>query len=149
MVSAKKIYVRGGAHLWVSTLLYSRGILTSSRIWEEFQRDKTVDPELITSKSFLKKHILTQMKVMGKITPDRAPEKPEYKISGWKLVPNKAFANVAPDILNNKILMIQLKPSILSQLSPPPIIKRKDYIDYLVKNDIQVETVQTSNSKTI
>ena len=98
MVAAKKIYVRGGPHLWVSWLLYSRGVLTSGRIWEEFQRDKTIDQEMIVSKSFLKRHILAQMQALGKIIPDRAPEKPEYKSSGWKLVPHKAFKNVAPDI---------------------------------------------------
>ena len=53
--------VRGGPHLWVSTLLHQRGVLTSSRIWDEFQRDREVDPDMIKSKNFLKKHILNQM----------------------------------------------------------------------------------------
>jgi hypothetical protein len=60
-------YVAHGPHLWVSKLLYNKGTISSKRIWEEFQKDQTVDKELINSKSFLKNRILEQMLRQGKI----------------------------------------------------------------------------------
>jgi hypothetical protein len=47
-------YVRTGPHLWVSKLLYSRGALSSKKIWDEFIKDQSVDKDLIASKTFLK-----------------------------------------------------------------------------------------------
>lgn len=34
-----KRYVTEGPHLWVARLLYSRGCLSSKKIWEEFLKD--------------------------------------------------------------------------------------------------------------
>mmetsp|Transcript_18004 Transcript_18004/g.15928 ORF Transcript_18004/g.15928 Transcript_18004/m.15928 type:complete len:132 (+) Transcript_18004:29-424(+) len=124
MPSAQYV-VRSGPHLWVSSLLHQRGILTSSRIWEEFQRDREVDPDMIRSKTFLKRKIIPNMEASGKIVPDRAPELPEYKSSGWRLVPNKAFKSIAPEVL--------------AQIKPLPKINRKEYLDYLEQNGISFE----------
>ena len=62
------------------------------------------------------------MESQGKIVRDRAPERHQFKKSGWRLVPTKAFKNV--------------DPQILAMLRPLPILNRQDYMDYLVDNDI-------------
>ena len=59
-MSAKK-YVTGGPHLWVSTILHEKGSLSTTRIWEEFLRDKSTPNTLIPSKTFLKERILLNM----------------------------------------------------------------------------------------
>ena len=45
-LTAKK-YVRGGPHLWISTLLHEKGAMSTNRIWEEFLRDTTVPNSVI------------------------------------------------------------------------------------------------------
>lgn len=41
------------------------------------------------------------MEHQGKIVRGKAIDVPEYNRAGWKIVPHKAFKNVAPDILAN------------------------------------------------
>ena len=47
---------------------------------------------------------------------------PEYKYAGWKIVPNRAFRKVDPEIL--------------AQMDPLPKINRQDYKEYLRKHGI-------------
>ena len=50
-----KRYVTQGPHLWVSKLLQIRGPISSSKIWEEYGKDKEAQElELFRSKAFLK-----------------------------------------------------------------------------------------------
>ena len=51
------------------------------------------------SKSFMKNKILYQMEAQGKIVRDKAIDMPEYKKAGWKVLPAKAFKNVAPSVI--------------------------------------------------
>ena len=53
-----KAYVNAGPQLWVSQLLYNKGILSTNKIWDEYIRDKSTGPEMIPSRTFLKKRIL-------------------------------------------------------------------------------------------
>jgi hypothetical protein len=73
---ASQRYVREGAHLWVSKLLYQRGPLSSTKIWEEFIKDSSVKKELISSKSFLKQRILSSMEQQGKLVKGKAIDMP-------------------------------------------------------------------------
>ncbi|CAI2384827.1 unnamed protein product [Moneuplotes crassus] len=120
---SKLYYVRGGPHLWISSLLHKRGALTTAKIWEEFQRDKTTNPDDIQSKTYLKAKILSQMEAEGKIARARAPDLPQYKYGGWKVRPSRAFKNTAPDVL--------------AQLRPLPNVRRRDYLEYLQENGIE------------
>jgi hypothetical protein len=101
VVAQGKNIVSHGPHLWVSKLLHQRGPLSSSKIWEEFLKDPSVEKELIQSKSFLKERILKQMLVQGKVVKAMALDMPTFKRGGWQVVPHKAFKNVAPDVLAN------------------------------------------------
>lgn len=56
---SQKRYVREGPHLWVSKLLHLRGSISTNKIWEEYQKDHTLeDKDMIKSKTFLKQRIL-------------------------------------------------------------------------------------------
>ena len=57
--------------------------MSTSRIWEEFLRDKATPNEMIPSKTFLKNRVLYNMKLSGKIVPARALDMPEYRKAGW------------------------------------------------------------------
>ena len=50
---------------------------------------------------------------------------PNFNNAGWKIVPHKAFRNVAPDILAN--------------IQPLPAVNREDYKEYLKNNSIPYE----------
>lgn len=73
-------------------------------LWDEYTRDSsakqsstgTPNPDLIKSKSFLKERVLAAMLAQGKISRTRANDIQQYKNSGWKLVPHKAFGRVDP-----------------------------------------------------
>ena len=99
--TAKKarVYVTGGPHLWVSTLLHHKGALSGNQIWEEYVRDEKVDKTLINSKSHLKNKIMPLMRKQGKVEKARAQDLPQYKYSGWKVIPHKAFKNTDPEII--------------------------------------------------
>jgi hypothetical protein len=75
--------VTGGPSLWVSKLLHQKGCISTSKIWEEYQKDLTVDRKLIKSKNYLKERILHQMELQGKIEKSRAIDVPQFKVSGW------------------------------------------------------------------
>ncbi len=94
-----KRYVTKGPQLWVSSLLWNKGCLSTQRIWEEhaFAREET--RLNIPSKSHLKKHVLGPMYIKGKITKGEPPDFEGRKSAGWKVVPTKAFRNTHPDIL--------------------------------------------------
>ena len=76
--TAKKarVYVTGGPHLWVSTLLHHKGALSGNQIWEEYVRDEKVDKTLINSKSHLKNKIMPLMRKQGKVEKARAQDLP-------------------------------------------------------------------------
>lgn len=124
-IASEKGVVRSGAHLWVSKLLHQRGPLSSTKIWEEFIKDSSVEKDLIKSKHFLKDRILHQMHAQGKLVKGKAIDMPRFNHGGWELVPHKAFKNVAPDILVN--------------LQPLPAVNREDYKTYLRDNNIPFE----------
>ena len=66
-VSTKR-WVVDGPHLWVSQLLHLRGSISTNKIWEEYQKDNTLeDPDMIPSKNFLKQKIIKDMYLQGKI----------------------------------------------------------------------------------
>ena len=66
-VSTKR-WVVDGPHLWVSQLLHLRGQISSNKIWEEYQKDNSLEnPDMIRSKTFLKQKVLHDMKIQGKI----------------------------------------------------------------------------------
>ena len=57
-VSSKQ-WVVEGPHLWVSKLLHLRGSISTNKIWEEYQKDNTIENnDMIKSKTFLKEKIL-------------------------------------------------------------------------------------------
>ena len=67
MFTLKKIgrNVKGGPQLWVSTLLHTKGNVSTERIWDEYQRDKSPkldrfgeEANIIPSKSFLRHRVL-------------------------------------------------------------------------------------------
>ena len=121
-VSTKK-YVTSGPHLWVAKLLHLRGCISSTKIWEEYQKDNELeDTTMIRSKTFLKREVLHNMLMMNKIEKGPAQDIQGNKRAGWMLVPHKAFKNV--------------DPVILAQMKPLPSINRKDYKEYLINNDI-------------
>lgn len=62
------------------------------------------------------------MLTQGKINKGKAIDMPMYNRAGWVIVPNRAFKNVAPEVL--------------SQIEPLPAISRDDYKEYLRKNNI-------------
>lgn len=124
-IGFQKYSVRSGPHLWVSKLLHERGCLSSNKIWEEYKKDETVAKDLISSKKFLKERILHQMYMQGKIVPGRALDIPRFSKSGWELVPEKAFKSV--------------DAGVLTQMTPLPAIKRKDYVEFLKNNNIPHE----------
>jgi hypothetical protein len=47
---------------------------------------------------------------------------PLYNKAGWQVVPNRAFKNVAPDVL--------------AEIDPLPALAREDYKDYLRRSNI-------------
>ncbi len=55
----------------------------------------------------------------------RADDIPQYRNSGWQLVPHIAFKRT--------------DPSILAQLDPKPALKREDYKTFLRDNNIPYE----------
>ena len=61
--------------------------------------------------------ILPQMYKMGKIERARAQDLPEFKKAGWKVVPHKAFKNVAPQLV--------------MKMDPVPDLNRKDFKEYV------------------
>jgi len=65
------------------------------------------------------------MLAQGKIERTRAADIPQFKHSGWKLVPHKAFERV--------------DPQVLAKMQPLPQIKREDYKEYLRQNNIPYE----------
>jgi hypothetical protein len=125
--------VKGGPQLWVSTLLYEKGDISTKRIWDEYVRDRSKkfnrfgqeDADLIPSKNFLKERVLDKMLLQGFVKKSRAIDIPDYKVSGWELVPEKAFKNTAPEIL--------------AKLDPLPKIDRADYKQYLRDHNIPYE----------
>lgn len=62
------------------------------------------------------------MHKQGKIEQARAVDIPQFKNSGWQINQNKAFANVAPEIL--------------VQMDPLPAVNRTDYKEFLRNNNI-------------
>ena len=114
---AHKQYVTGGPHLWISTLLHEKGIMSTNRIWEEYKRDTSTPDDFIKSKSQLKNKILYQMLQQGKIQKGRATDMPQFKRAGWKINPVKAFKNT--------------EPSIIMKLDPIPQLDRDDVRDYI------------------
>ena len=86
--------------MWISKLLYLRGSISTNKIWEEYQKDKTIeDPDMIRSKTFLKTNILDLMVYQGKIQKGPATDQLSGKRNGWEVVPHKAFKSVDPIIL--------------------------------------------------
>lgn len=85
------------------------------------------EPEnnIIPSKSFLKNRVLVPMEAQGFITRARADDVPQYRHSGWKLNPNKAFKRT--------------DPAILATLKPMPQLEREDYKEYLREMNIPYE----------
>ena len=66
-VSTKR-WVVDGPHLWVSQLLHLRGQISTNKIWEEYQKDNTLeDHSIIKSKAYLKQKILHDMRIQCKI----------------------------------------------------------------------------------
>ena len=117
-----KRIVRSGPQLYVSRLIYKSGQVSTAKIWDEIQRDTSIDREMFSSKTFLKNRVLHVMEKQGKIKKARAIDMPKYKHGGWKLNESRAFRNVSPDIL--------------SQLDPIPKLDRDDYKEYLRVNNI-------------
>lgn len=68
---------------------------------------------IIPSKTFLRNRVLATMEAQGFIMRARADDVPQYRHSGWKLVPRKAFSRT--------------DPAILATLKPLPAIDREDY----------------------
>ena len=62
------------------------------------------------------------MQARGQLARSRSEDRPEFKNSGWKLVPQRAFKNTEPEIL--------------AKLDPLPELARKDYKEYLTKKKI-------------
>ena len=58
----------------------------------------------------------------GFIKKVRAVDIPQYKNSGWQIVPHRAFKNI--------------DPAILAGLDPLPVLDRPDYKQYLDDNNI-------------
>ena len=79
---------------------------------------------MIPSRNFLKQKVLREMTLLGKIEKDAAHDMPKNSRAGWKINPAKAFKNT--------------DPVILSQMKPLPKISRKDYLEYLKNNDIEL-----------
>ena len=94
-----KKYVTSGPHLWVAALLHQKGPLTTKAIWEEYEKDKTVEEGLIKSKTKLKNEILRLMHLQNKLIRAPTPDVPDYKRAGWKVNRTKAFKHVDPEIL--------------------------------------------------
>lgn len=65
------------------------------------------------------------MFMQGKLVKGKAIDMPNFNNGGWKIVPHKAFRNVAPDILAN--------------MQPLPAVNREDYKEYLKNNSIPHE----------
>ena len=116
----------GGPHLWVSTLLHHKGALSGNQIWEEYIRDDKVDKSLINSKSHLKNRIMPVMHRMGKVEKTRAQDLPQFKYSGWKVVPHKAFKKI--------------DPQIIMQMDQPPELNRKDLQEYIQEQYKKLQT---------
>ena len=124
-VSSKRM-VTGGPMLWVSQLLHLRGSISSHKIWDEYQKDTTLeDRTIIKSKNHLKEKILPLMMHQGKIMKAPAQDLRPNKKHGWAVVPNKAFKKI--------------DPVILAQMKPLPVVYRHDYKEYLRNNDIEHE----------
>ena len=60
------------------------------------------------------------MENMGKITRCKADDMPQYKRSGWTVVPHKAFANT--------------DPAVLCEFNRIPKLDREDFIKYVENN---------------
>ena len=78
---------------------------------------------MIQSKTYLKRKILRDMELKGKIVKAPALDMQGTARAGWQLVPNRAFKNI--------------DPVVLAQLKPLPEIERSDYREYLRNNEIQ------------
>ena len=63
--------------------------------------------------------------MQGKIERGRSVDTPQFKNSGWKIIPHKAFKNVSPEVL--------------VQMDPLPVVNRQDYKEYLRNNNIPYE----------
>ena len=113
----RKVWITTGPSLWVAMLLQNKGIMSSNRIWEEYQRDTKEKVGELQTKNYLKNNILPAMLRMGKIAKARAPDIPQYKYSGWK-VELKSFKNVPL--------------SVIKTLDPPPMLDRRDVREWLM-----------------
>ena len=66
-VSSKRL-VQDGPQLWVSQILHHRGCISTTKIWDEYKKDNSLEnPDMIPSKTWLKKQILHQMVAQGKV----------------------------------------------------------------------------------
>ena len=65
------------------------------------------------------------MLTQGKIVQARALDMPKFSTSGWQVIPNRAFKNVAADIV--------------AGMEPLPVMQRQDYKEYLRNNNIPFE----------
>ena len=67
--------MKGGPQLWVAKTLYSKGCISTARLWDEYVRDNsdklTAEGEerkdLIPTKTFLKERVLKPMLAQGSI----------------------------------------------------------------------------------
>jgi len=65
------------------------------------------------------------MEAQGFIVKARADDIPQFKKSGWKLVPHKAFKRTDPEIL--------------AKYTPLPQLAREDYKEFLREQNIPYE----------
>ena len=121
-----KTYVTSGPHLWVSTLLHHKGALSGNQIWEEYVRDDKADKTLINSKSHLKNKIMPLMQRQGKVQKARAQDLPQFKYSGWKVIPAKAFKRTDPEII--------------MAMDQPPELDRQDLKTYIQEQYKKLQT---------
>ena len=119
--SQARKYVVDGPHLWISQLLWKRGSISSNKIWEEYQKDTSIDNrEMIKSKTHLKQKLLKEMERQKKIRKGPALDFTRSNSkAGWELNGKKAFRNVHPEIF--------------VQLRPKPTWQRNDVQKYLVE----------------
>jgi len=106
----KSYYVTDGPQLYVSSLLNKKGPLTSKQMWLEYQRDQQAkERDMLPSISYLKKKIIASMLDQGKL--ERAGySRVKEKFFGYKLVPQKAFKNVHPEIVANLTPKVDVTP---------------------------------------
>ena len=76
------------------------------------------------------------MEKQGKIVRDKALDLPEYKKAGWKVIQQKAFKNVAPQII--------------MQLDPIPQLERQDVREYIEKQfKLYEESIDKDSQTTV